>query len=189
MVPVNWLMSNWSWNWKLGVFFWLGISEWSRVEGDRTVVSSVLENSTLQLTCLPLALVKLVKLWKFSCPFPAITGNRLGPPVLCSVRSWRIDNREIASSFLFRFCVCVCFQKNKLIRTLGESLSSCFCGCRWAWAFAPVQVAVGQSFPIFPLAATNKGSCQSKLYRRRFTSIHPRAHTHTLTQTHLHIGV
>lgn len=82
--------------------------------------------------------------------------------------------------------MCVCFQKNKLIRTLGESLSSCFCGCRWAWAFAPVQVAVGQSFPIFPLAATNKGSCQSKLYRRRFTSIHPRAHTHTLTHIHLH---
>lgn len=31
----------------------------------------------------PFALVKLVKLWKFSYPFPAITGNHLGP-----TRSW-----------------------------------------------------------------------------------------------------
>lgn len=66
---------------RVGVFFWLGIAEKGRGGGDHTVVSSVLENSTLQLTCLPLALVKLVKLWKFSCPFPAITGNRLGPVV------------------------------------------------------------------------------------------------------------
>lgn len=33
MVPVNWLMSNWSWNWKSGFSFGLGYQSGAELEG------------------------------------------------------------------------------------------------------------------------------------------------------------
>lgn len=128
----------------------------------------------------PFALVKLVKLWKFSYPFPAITGNHLGPLVT------GIDKcLEIA---FFRFSKIQKSTHRQRLPPFFFVVLFYFC---FFFTYSRVAVACKVS-QYSPFAATNKGSCQSKLYRRRFTSIHPRAprtHTHHTTAhpcTHTH---
>lgn len=116
-------------------------------------------------------------------PFSGHYRESFRPACTLFARSWRIDNQEIASSFLFRFlCVCECFQKNKLIGTLGESLSICFAAVAGLGLLHLFKLRSGKVSQYSRLLQQTKAAAN-----QNFTAGDSLQYTHAHTHTHTHL--
>lgn len=129
----------------------------------------------------PFALVKLVKLWKFSYPFPAITGNHLGPLVTGIDKSL-----EIA---FFRFSKIQKATHRQRLPPYFFVVLFYFC-----FFFSPIQELRSLAkFPNIPRLLQQTKAAANQNFTAgdslQYTHVH-HAHTHTTahpcTHTHTH---